>query len=372
MVRVDAVVTAQVGIAHARHQQVTQARVIAQAIFFALVLEGDHPRPATGQLAVPFGADGEQLAQGVSVSDLFILVAASKAQFVSERRVERDVVPQPDVLPWRRQFSFPAITVALWVDPMARPVGFAPWADVSGITQAQAHGARLAGVQLHRHRDHIIGGGGGAGVDAHAFEEATGLQVLVEFGDQFGVIGCAGLERHHALQQLFIKGRVAGEADLAHAVAWAAVVNEFDVGHARLRVYGKFLAGEAPAEKTVARGLVLDQALGVFVMAVVEHGAGFEVVAGGHAKGLEARSRAIDSQGRVAQMHRFAGVDGEGQARVLAALHIAGDLWLIVAQGLRGFTRLLLGATAEPQQGFFITIAHTADIAFDVGFQRVV
>ena len=101
------------------------------------------------------------------------------------------------------------------------------------------------------------------------------MQGLVEFGDQFGVVGRAIFKRHHALQQLFIKRRVTGKADLAQGVAWAAVIDQFDIGDARLGVHRECLAREAPAEKTVARGLVLDQTLGVFVVAVVEHGAGF-------------------------------------------------------------------------------------------------
>jgi len=107
-------------------------------------------------------------------------------------------------------------------------------------------------------------------------------------------------------------------------------------------------------------------------MAVVEHGTGFKVAAGRHTKGFEGRGRAVDPNGHVAQMHRFAGLDGQGQARVLAALHITADLRLIEAQGLGRFARLLLGATAEAQQRFFIAIAYPADVAFDVGFQRVV
>src|SRR5471032_3117631 len=372
IVRVDAVVAAQVGIIDPRHHQVTEARVIAQAVFFALIFERDDPRPAAGQFAVPFRAEGEQFTQGVGIGDFFILVAAGKPQFVGKRRVQRDVVPQADVLARRRQLGFPAITVTLWVDPVTRPVGFAARADVSRVTQAQAHGARLAGVQLHRHRDHIVGRGGGACVYAHSFEKDTRLQVLVEFGDKLGVVRVAAFERHHALQQVFIKRRVAGKADLAHAVAWAAVVNEFDIGDAGFGVNREFLAGKAPAEKAVARGLVLDQTLGVFVVAVVEHGAGFEVAAVGHAKSLEARGLAVNTKGHVAQMHRLAGVDGEYQAWILAAFYITDDLWLIVAQRLGSLAGLLFGAAAEPQQGFFITIAYPADIAFDVGFQRVV
>lgn len=198
------------------------------------------------------------------------------------------------------------------------------------------------------------------------------MQVLIEFGDQFGVVRGATFERHHALQQLVIKGCIALEVDLAQGIARATVVDQFDIGHTGLRIHRELLTGKAPAEKTVARGLVLDQTLGVFIMAVVEHGTGFEVVAGGHAKRPEVRGLAVDPNGHVAQMHRFAGVDGENKARVLAALHITFDLWLIEAQSLGGFARLLLGAAAEPQQRLFITIAHPADVAFDVGFQRVV
>jgi hypothetical protein len=160
------------------------------------------------------------------------------------------------------------------------------------------------------------------------------LQVLVEFGNQLGVVGIAAFKRHHALQQLFVERRIAGKTDLAQGVTRTAVIDKFDIGDAGPGVYRQCLASETPTEKAVARSLVLDQALGVFVMPVVEYGAGCELVAGGYAKALEVRGRAVDPNGHVAQMHRFAGLDGEGQARVLAAHDRTHDPWLIETQRL--------------------------------------
>ncbi|MNN62669.1 hypothetical protein D3C81_1779940 [compost metagenome] len=96
--RVNTVVAAQVGEAYARHKQVAQARIVAKAILFTLVLERDHALPATGQLAVPFRPHGQQLAQRVCTGDLFVLIAASETQLVGQWWVKGHVVPQPHVL----------------------------------------------------------------------------------------------------------------------------------------------------------------------------------------------------------------------------------------------------------------------------------
>ena len=321
---------------------------------------------------MPFRAEGQQFAQGVGTVDVFELVAAGQTQFVGQRRVERDVVEQPDVLPRRRQFGFPAITVALRVDPVARPVGLDARADVGRITEAQAHGAWLAGVEFDVHRDHVIFRGGRCGIDAHAFEIAARLQIAVEFGDQFGVVRLAFLERHHALQQIFVERRVAFESDFAQRITRAAVVDQFDVGDPGARVDHEFLAGEVATEKTEARGLILDQSLGVFVTAMVEHRAGLERVAFRHTKGFEGGSRAVDTDGDVAQVNRLAGIDVQHQARFVAALDVAVDLRLVVAQRLGRLARLLFGTATEAQQGFFVTIAEAADIAFYIGLEFIV
>ncbi|MNK86844.1 hypothetical protein D3C87_1067650 [compost metagenome] len=156
VMRVDAVVAFEVRIAHTWHQQGTQSRVVAQLVVLALPLQRHYPLPATGQFAVPLGAEGQQLAAAVLIGDFFILVATGKTQFVGQWRVQRNVVEQPDVLPRCRDFGFPAITVPLRVDPVPGPVGLGPRADVGGETQAQAHGPWLAGFELDVYRDRIL------------------------------------------------------------------------------------------------------------------------------------------------------------------------------------------------------------------------
>ncbi|MNZ87921.1 hypothetical protein D3C78_1067980 [compost metagenome] len=128
----------------------------------------------------------------------------------------------------------------LRVDPVPGPVGLGPRADVGGETQAQAHGPRLAGFELDVHRDRLVPGRRGCRVHAHAFEVAARLQVLVEFGDQFRVIRRAGLERHHALQQLVIERRIALETDLAQGIARTAFIDQFDIGDAGTGVDRQF------------------------------------------------------------------------------------------------------------------------------------
>lgn len=103
-------------------------------------------------------------------------------------------------------------------------------------------------------------------------------------------------------------------------------------------------------------------------MAMVESGAGLEVFAVGDTKGLELGRRAVDPNRDITQMHGLAGVDAEDQARVLAALYLTGNLRLVKAQCLGGLAGLLLGTTTEALQGFLVTLANPADIAFDIGF----
>ncbi|MCY1463316.1 hypothetical protein D9M71_811930 [compost metagenome] len=73
------------------------------------------------------------------------------------------------------------------------------------------------------------------------------------------------------MQEGFIEGCVAGKTDLAQAIARATFVDELDIGHARHRVDRQALAYKVSAEETIARCLVLDQALGIFVVTVVKH-----------------------------------------------------------------------------------------------------
>src|SRR3546814_14160594 len=105
---------------------------------------------------------------------------------------------------------------------------------------------------------------------------------------------------------------------------------------------------------------------------MVKHCARLERGVVGYAKSLEGSRRAVDAHGDIAQVHRLARVDGQDQARGLAALNLAVDLRLVVAQRLGGFARLFLGTTTEAQQGLFVTIAYAADLAFYVSLERVV
>ncbi|MNP21317.1 hypothetical protein D3C76_1139300 [compost metagenome] len=202
------------------------------------------------------------------------------------------------------------------------------------------------------------------------------MQVIVQFGDQFRVIGCARFERNHALQQVVVQRRVTAESDGAQAIARATLVDQFDIGHTGLRVDRQALTAEAATEKAVARRLVLDQPLGVLVIAVVELFACAQRLAVGHPKGLHFTGGAFDAHGHVAQADRLARVDAEDQLRgmvcIFGGLNLGIDLRLVVAKCLRGFARLLLGAATEAQQRFFIAVAKGTDIAFDIGLERLV
>ncbi|MCY1435928.1 hypothetical protein D9M71_520390 [compost metagenome] len=62
---------------------------------------------------------------------------------------------------------------------------------------------------------------------------------------------------------------VAGECHRSQAVARPAGIDQLDIGNAGLRIDAQLLAGELATEETEARCLVLDQTLGVLVVAVV-------------------------------------------------------------------------------------------------------
>lgn len=132
------------------------------------------------------------------------------------------------------------------------------------------------------------------------------------------------------------------------------------------------MTGKTPSEKAVARRLILDQPLGVFIMAVIEHRTGLQQIAFRHAKGFEGGRRTIDAHDDIAQVHRLAGIDVQHQLRRLAGFDFAVDLRLIETQGLGGLFRLLFGTATETQQGFFVAIAETTDIALDVGLELIV
>ncbi|MNF92929.1 hypothetical protein D3C84_755890 [compost metagenome] len=123
------------------------------------------------------------------------------------------------------------------IDPVPGPVSLDPRPDVGGVTEAEAHRPRLAGIQFDVHRDDIVFGRRRRCIHAHTFEVAARLQVLIEFGDQFRVVRFTGLERHHALQQVFVERRVTLETDVAKGIARAAVVDQFDIGDTGTRVH---------------------------------------------------------------------------------------------------------------------------------------
>ena len=369
---VDAVVAAQYRIADARHQQGTQARVIAQAVLFMLPFERDDARPAVIQFAVPLRADREQLAQGVGVGDFFVLITRSKTQFIGQRWIQRDVIPGTDVLLGLGYFGFKAVAVTARVAPVAHPAGLATGSGIGRVTQAQGHGARLAGFQVDVDRDHLPHRSTGCGIDAHHFKVATALQVLVKFGNQFRVVRGIRGKRHHALQQGLVKGCIAGKTDFTEKKTRAAFVDQIDIGKTALGVDQQFMLSEFTIEKTVTQGTVLDQALGVFVVALIEHRAGFEIIAGRYLKGLQRSGRAFDAHVDVAQMHRLAGIDAQHQTRRIAGLDLGVDGGLVVTQGLGGFQGLLLRATLKTQKRFLVTIAEAANIAFHVGLEGVV
>ena len=369
LIRIEPVVAAQQRIAGARHQQGTEAGIVAQAILLALPLDREHPLPASGALAVPFRPQAEQAAEAVLAGQFLVLIATRQAQLVRQRRIARYVVPQPDVLPWRRQLAFYAIAMPLRVAPVARPVGPQARPDVGGETQAQPHGARLAHLQRHRDGNALLIGLRRDGVDPYRFEVAAGLQRLVQLGDQFGVIGRVRLERRHAPQQRFVEGEVAGEAEITQAVARPADEHQLDVGHPGVRVDQQALPGKTAIEEAIARSLVLDQALGILVAPMVEHRARLQTAGAGHAKGSQVTRRALDSDIDGAQAYTLAGLDLQHQARRLTFVNMAADTSLIVAQRLGGLVGLALDDAPQTAQCLPVAPVQAADITFDIGFQ---
>ncbi len=320
---------------------------------------------------MPFAAKGQQLALGVH--QVFELVAAGEAQLVGERRIEGNLVPGADVLPWCGDFRLESQAMSFGIHPMAGPVEPRARPDVGRETEADAHGPGLARLQPDRYRDRLARAVslrlGRRGVDPHALEVAAGLQVLVEFGDQFGVIGLAGLERHHAAQQFFLDDRVAVEAHLAEGVALAAVVDQVDVGDAGARIDAQALGAEAALEEAVARGLVLDQPLGVLVDALVQLRARFQLLARRQAEALQAGGLAEHLDIHLAQAHGLAGHYLERELRRLAVLHLAVDLRLEVAERLGRLFRLCLGIAAETLQRRLVPLAEATHIGLDIGLQ---
>src|SRR5690606_25809837 len=110
----------------------------------------------------------------------------------------------------------------------------------------------------------------GCGIHADALEKAAALQVLVQLGDQFAVIGGARSEGQHAAQQLILERVLAAEADVAETVALAALEDQLDVGMPGGRVHQDALRFEASGEVAETRGLAFDAALHRLVLAMVE------------------------------------------------------------------------------------------------------
>ncbi|MCY1546202.1 hypothetical protein D9M68_821900 [compost metagenome] len=182
----------QVGVTDAGQQQGAQPGVVAELVLLMLPLQRDDPLPATVQLAVPLRPHRQQAAEAVGVGQFLILVTAGVAQLVGQGGIAGHVVPQADVLSRRRQLHLGAVTVALRIGPMARPVGPTTGADIGGITQAQPHAAGLARLQPDFDRNPLLLGGTRVGVDAHRLEITAGTQRLVQLGDQLGVVGRVG------------------------------------------------------------------------------------------------------------------------------------------------------------------------------------
>ncbi|MCY1421391.1 hypothetical protein D9M71_370470 [compost metagenome] len=204
---------------------------------------------------------------------------------------------------------------------------------------------------MNIHRDFFAHSSSGCRIHAHAFEIAARLQVVVQLCDQFRVVRGTRFERHHALQQVLVQRCVATEGDGAQAITRATLVDQFDIRHTRLWVNGQALATEASTEEAIARRLVLDQPLGILVMAVIELFTRTQGLAVRHAEGLHLAGRALDAHGHVAQANRFARVDADDQLRgmvgVAGRLDLSIDLRLIVAKCLRRFARLLLCPATE-------------------------
>jgi len=177
---------------------------------------------------------------------------------------------------------------------------------------------------------------GRVGVHPYALEVAARLQRAVQFGDQVGIVGGVSGERHHARQQVLVERRIAGELHLAEAIARAAVEYQIDIGITLPGVDIQALSAEASIEITVARGLVQQLLLGFFVAPVIEHLAAVQPLR--HTERRLLRRRSLDLHTHVAQTHRLAGLDAQDQPRRLAALYLAVDLCLVIAERLQGLS----------------------------------
>ncbi len=114
------VVGLQQRVADPRHQEAAQPGVVAQLVLLAHPVQRNHPLPTIGPLAVPFAAK-RSAACSVSTRSSE-LVAAGEAQLVGERRIEGNLVPGADVLPWCGDFRLESQAMSFGIHPMAGPV----------------------------------------------------------------------------------------------------------------------------------------------------------------------------------------------------------------------------------------------------------
>ena len=320
---------------------------------------------------MPLRANRQQATQAVFITQFFVLIAGCIAQFVRQRWVQWYVIKQTDVLPRRRQLGLYAVAVALRVDPMAGEVETYPWPDIRRVAQTKPERARLSRGQLHRNGNTLLIGVSRVGIDPDAFEVAAGLHRLVEFGNQFRVIRRAGIEWHHALQQVRIKRRISFKTHIPEQVAWPAVKHQFYVGGIGVGVDRQPLTLEAAIKKPIARCLIENSLFDRFVLPVIEHGAWLQGVAR-HPKRLQFGSGPVDLQCDVAQTNWLAGLDSQRQPRSFASGDPGFDNSVVIAQRLQRFVRLLLGNATVTQQFLFAAITQLADVVLDVFTQRTV
>src|SRR5690606_20764797 len=149
---------------------------------------------------------------------------------------------------------------------------------------------------------------------------------------------------------LVIEREITAEGDIAQAVARATAEHQLDVGHAGLRIDLQALTGELPLEKAIARGLILNQSLGILVAPVVEHGTRLEPAGVGNAKGRQLAGRPFYANVDIAQANALTRFDFEYQKRRFAFLDTAANTRLVITQGLRRLVGLGLGNAPQTPQ----------------------
>ncbi len=314
---------------------------------------------------MPLGPDRQQPAQAVVVAQLLVLVTAGITQLVGQRRIERHVVPEADVLPRRGQLGLGTVTVPLRVDPVAGPVQPYARPHVGGEAQTQAQGAGLARGEQDADRDALFAGVGGVGIDPYALEITARLQGLAQLGHPFGVIRRTRFEGHHAFEQVGIERRVALEADLAEVVTRPALEHQFDVGEIFPGIDRQTLASETAFEETEARRLIGDTLLDLFVTTMIERGTRLQrplrIL-----EALQFSRRSFHPHPDGAQAHRWPRLDAQTQPGRLAGDHLAVDRRVVIPQRLQRLLCLLPCDAAVAQQLTLVTITEVADMVLDV------